>query len=209
MFHPAGDLLVTVGIILFFFIILIYLYTIPLKISLVASRSPSMQYVKSVVGYGPLSLAVLYDGMLTGEIQISERHMFSFPLLMTDEEEKERDEKSHDYDIASGLQLFRIIVNGFKRIIRHFKIDTFFCHARVGYGDPYTTGIFYGYIQAIIPFFPTNTDICIIPDFDKPALEGEIRLVALITYPFSLLVCLCRIIIPEVMKNPGLMGGKN
>lgn len=66
----------------------------------------------------------------------------------------------------------------------------------------------YGYIQAIIPLLPGEHDICIVPDFYDPVLEGHVRLDTRFVYPFALLVYLSRIIIPEVLNKPVLSGGR-
>ena len=209
MFHPAGDLLVTVGIILFLFIILRVLYMIPLKISLAAERDQARLCGESDVGFGPFSIAFLYDGTLKGEMRIMGRHLFSFSIPTTGEEDTEPEkEKSKEEGIQSGMRWIPVIFQGSRRIIRHFRIDTLTCHARIGCGDPCTTGMAYGYIQAIIPLLPGEHDICIIPDFYDPALLGHCRLDTLFVHPFSLLVYLSRLIIPEVLRKPVTSGGK-
>lgn len=209
MFHPAGDLLVTVGIILFLFIFLRFLYTIPLKISIAAERDQARLCGESEVGFGPFSTAFLYDGTLNGEMRIGGRRLFSFSIPKTGEEDTEPEkEESEEEGILSGMRWVPVIVQGSRRIFMHFRIDTLTCHARIGCGDPYTTGIVYGYIQAIIPLLPGEHDISITPDFYDPALEGHVRLDTLFVYPFSLLVYLCRIIIPEVLNKSLISGGR-
>ncbi len=202
MFHPAGDLLVTVGIILLLLLFLKVFYTIPLKISLAAFRSSTSLCGESDIGFGLFSIAILYDGAFRGEVRIFRKRLFTFSIPTHKEEKDEPEkEKPEEEGIQSGMRWIPVILQGSRRIIRHFKIDTFTCHARIGCGDPCTTGMVYGYIQAIIPLLPGEHDICISPDFDKPALEGHVRLDTLFVYPFSLLVYLCRIIIPEVLNT--------
>ncbi len=201
MFHPAGDLLITVGIILFLFIGIRILYTIPLKISCAAERDKARLCGESSVGFGPFSIAFLYDGTLTGEMRIKGRHLFSFSLPTTGEEDTEPEKEKSEEGIQSGMRWIPVIFQGSRRIIRHFRIDTLTCHARIGCGDPCTTGMVYGCIQAMTPLLPGTHDISITPDFYEPALEGHCRLDTLFVYPFSLLVYLCRIIIPEVLNT--------
>jgi len=209
MFHPAGDLVVTVGIILFLFIFLRFLYTIPLKISLSAIMDSTRLCGESEVGLGPFSIAVLYDGILFGKMRIGGRRLFSFSIPKTGEEGTKTDEGKPEADgIRSSMRWIPVIVQGSRRIIRHFRIDTLTCHARIGCGDPCTTGMVYGYIQAIIPLLPGEHDICIVPDFYDPVLEGHVRLDTRFVYPFALLVYLSRIIIPEVLNKPVLSGGR-
>jgi len=209
MFHPTGDLVVTVGIILFLFNFLRFLYTIPLKISLAAIRDSTRLCGESEVGLGPFSIAFLYDGTLLGEMRFGGRLLFSFSLPKTGEEGAKTDEGNQEADgIRSGMKWIPVIVQGSRRIIRHFRIHTLTCHARIGCGDPCTTGIVYGYIQAIIPLLPGEHDICIVPDFYDPAFEGHVRLDTKFVYPFALLVYLSRIIIPEVLNEPELSGGE-
>ncbi|HOJ97629.1 MAG TPA: DUF2953 domain-containing protein [Methanospirillum sp.] len=209
MFHPTGDQLVTVGIILFILIVLRILYTIPLKISLAAERDEARLCGESEVGFGPFGVVFLYDGALKGETSICGRRLFSFSIPTPGEEDTEPEkEKSEERGILSGMRWIPVIFQGSRRIIRHFRIDMFICHARIGCGDPCTTGMMYGYIQAIIPFLPGEHDICITPDFHDRVLVGHLRLVTLFMYPFALLVYLCRIIIPEVLNRPVTSGGK-
>lgn len=209
MFHPAGDLFVTVGIILFLFIFLRVLYMIPLKISLAAERDQARLCGESNVGFGLFSIAFLYDGTLKGEMRIMGKHLFSFSISTTGKEDTEPEkERSEEEGIQSGMRWIPAIFLGSRRIIRHFRINTLTCHARIGCGDPYTTGIVYGYIQAIIPLLPGEHDISITPDFYDPALEGQFRLDTLFVYPFALLVYLSRLIIPGVLRKPVTSGGK-
>lgn len=211
MFTPAGDLVITAGIILFSLLVSGFLYTIPLKISLAVSRDSSRLSGEADLGYGPVSVALFREIVTNGEIRIYGRRLFSIPVQTIGGEEKREttgDDRSHDEKIMQGINHLPLFVTGVRQIVRHLRIDTFSCHARIGCGDPCTTGIIYGYIQAIIPLLPANTEIYIIPDFDMPALEGEVRLVTLIIYPFSLLVSLCRMITPKALKNLVFTGGK-
>lgn len=208
MIVPAGGIVIPAGIIVLFLLLVRFFYTLPLAITFSGTRNPNILSGESDVGYGPFSVALAYDGIMTGELRVCKKRIFRFTIPPSEQPEERsgeqrEDDASHHHDVSSVMRWFPLGLLSIRRFIQYFRIDFLVCHARIGCGDPFTTGLMYGYIQAIIPVIPVRHDICIVPDFDKPALDGEISLRCLIITPISLIVKICRRFLPEILKKDG------
>jgi len=208
MIVPAGDIVIPAGIIVFFLLLARFFYTLPLAITLSGTRNSNILSGEGAFGYGPFSVALAYDGIMTGELRICKKRLFLFTIPPSEQSEDRsgeqiEDDGFHHHDVSSIMKWFPIGLQSIRRFTQYFRIDFLICHARVGCGDPFTTGLAFGYIQAIIPVIPVRYDICIVPDFDKPALDGEISLRCLIITPISLIVKICRRFLPEILKKHG------
>lgn len=210
MLHSAGEILIPTGFILMFSLLWWIVYLIPLKISLSAGPDYARLFGTIEMGFGPVSIALIYGTVAEGEIRICQRpvHQFMIPKeIPSDPEKKDKDESEED-SFSLVMRWIPHILCGVRLFIRHFRIDTLSCHARMGCGCPYSTGLLYGYSQAVIPLIPERCDIRIVPDFDKPVLDGEIKATFLIITPCSLAIQVCRIFLPEMLKSTNFMDRK-
>ncbi|NLV27269.1 MAG: DUF2953 domain-containing protein [Methanomicrobiales archaeon] len=199
MIHPTGVILIPVGFIVLYSLIFWYIYRTPLVLSGLLSRDSANLFGDVTVRYSLMSVRIRIGRPIEGTIRISTKQVYSFPISLSEspDESKEgniKDEKKSLSEITGYISpIFRYI----NKIIDHIHIDSLFCHAVLGCGDPFTTGLVYGYIQAIIPIFNRKYgDISIIPDFINPRLEGNIGLNVLITSPIALIIFAGRIFFP-------------
>jgi len=210
MLHSAGEILIPTGFVLLFSLLWWRVYLIPLKISLSAVRDYARLLGTIDIGFGPVSIALIYGTVAEGEIRICQRpvHQFMIPKETSSyPEEKDKDE-SEEVSLSLVMRWIPHILCGVRLFIRYFRIGTLYCHAQIGCGCPYSTGLLYGYSQAVIPLIPERCDIRIIPDFDKPVLDGELSATFLIITPCSLVIQVCRIFLPEMLKSAKVMDRK-
>lgn len=203
MIQTTGAILIPVGIVFFFIFIFWFLFTIPIALSLFFSRDNLQLAGNVAIKFGVIRFILPINRSMEGTIEFFSKPLWSFPLSSSEVMEKEEKAETGmlDRSIGDVIDLFPLFITYLRRIIRFISIDRITCHACFGCGDPFTTGITYGYLQAIIPILgQKGHDIFIFPDFEKPALRGEVGMNILIRTPISLIILACRLFIPAILR---------
>lgn len=204
MIQTTGAILIPVGIVFFFIFIFWFLFTIPIALSLFFSRDNLHLAGNVAIKFGVIRFILPINRSMEGVIEVFSKPLWSFPLSSSEVMEKEEKSETSMFDTSVGdvIDWLPLFIRYIRRIIRFISIDRLSCHACFGCGDPFTTGITYGYLQAIIPILgQKGHDISIFPDFEKPALRGEVGMNILIRTPVSLIIFACRLFIPAIIRT--------
>ena len=83
-------------------------------------------------------------------------------------------------------------------LIRHTRLDYFLGNARIGLGDPASTGMLYGLYRAIVAILPQDRiNFNLAPEFSGEVFEIDLKTRFHISFPICVIVNAVRII-----KNP-------
>lgn len=207
MTTPAVEILVTAGIVLFFFLGIYAMYRLPLGITLSLTRNTSQLNGDVGVRYGILSFLVCLDTEIYGRIEIFSKPVFRFSLPATlssgkkDASDEQEEKGDGSFTLKDMIHWFGLSMRYLRYVIRHFSIDHLTLHLRMGLSDPCTTGMVFGWAWALIPQLPNHADVQVTPCFDRVVLEGYGNLTCLIHTPADLVVIASRLIIPELLRG--------
>lgn len=210
MISPAGTLLVPVGFVLLISFIFWFLITIPLNLSLFLVRDYSRLSGEVRINFGIMNLVFQVKRPFEGSFRICTKPVWLLSLPSSEYsagEEKEKIEKKEEpsedsLQISEIIPLISLIIDFLDTLFRHIHIDRIHCRGTIGCGDPFTTGVAFGYLQSMIPFVSKNQDeIVITPDFEKNICEGDLELNLLIKSPVLVLILLSRTFIPLLLQK--------
>jgi hypothetical protein len=203
MIYLAGEILIPVGFFLFSLFFFRIIYFIPLVISISAIQNSQNVSGEIDISYGPVSITVKGYQLTKGEIHVFHKPVYRFGFPGSDHPNPEDKDVSGEDTGSRVIKWIPYIIRCIRLCIRYIRIENIYCRAEIGFGDPFTTGILYGYLQAVTGLIPFHHDISLIPDFEKTVLVGEVRFTCLIVTPYSLIINICRLLVPEILKPMG------
>ncbi|HWQ66959.1 MAG TPA: DUF2953 domain-containing protein [Methanospirillum sp.] len=183
----------------------VFIYLIPLRLSVELAREEGKADFRAGIGWGLIRVWIIPSS--TGwemEVRIGEH-----PLIRRPVNEKETEgepatsipspSKPCNQDIYRYIPVIRRLI---PELYHHTVIEKITGTMRFGAGDPVTTGMVYGYYQAVLPFISGSfCSVNLIPVFDRGLLDGRIHAGIRIICPLGLVIRTVGIILPVVIPD--------
>ncbi|MDD1678790.1 MAG: DUF2953 domain-containing protein [Methanomicrobiales archaeon] len=173
-----------------------------LSISVTFGKEGSILTLWGLISWGMIGMHARWqNGSGTLSLRIRDHSVWSTPLKQstTTPTSKEKSE-SKVGGIESIFPEVREIL-GYLR--RHLHITSFSCQVVLGFPSASTTGMVFGYFQAIRGFLAplSRLRLHMTPDFDRTVCEGEGTLVLEVRYPLILAYRILRIALRPKMRE--------
>lgn len=202
---PISSLMIPAGCVILIWSALWLLYQIPIRLNLSFSKDQNSFDFFLDIGWGPLRIRFL-RGSTGWQVEglLRDATLISRPV-QPDKYETEPVKEITDSGEKVGLRDLIRFIPGIRRLlselIRHITLDKISADVTFGAGDPATTGVTFGYFQALRPMMTTERcSIVLTPVFDKMILEGTLTAGILITCPLGILIRGGRVILPELIQ---------
>lgn len=185
----------------------ILLYQVPIRIVITGRWNETIREGHTSIGWGPCNLCII-PGMSTSRIylRILKARIYSFEIGGHGSDNKNSadprpEQETHPRTLKGLLPAMKKILS---LLVSHITIRKIQGTISFGAGDPVTTGILYGFYQALYPLVMNRCAIILVPVFDHLLLEGELDATILIIHPFRLLIKGTAIVLPAFLihKEP-------
>lgn len=198
-----GGLLIPITLFILFSLAAVFLYRIPLRLSLSGSNTEKAAELCASIGWGPVDLQVSPSGSRwKTAVSIGSSTLYQGEF----DHEPDAGIPSPVQEMESSpralIRYIPLIKRVFRVVFHHIEVGSITGDFRFGAGDPVTTGLVFGYYHAIRPMAAGfRCTVNLTPDFTNVVLEGEAKGVLLITCPFGMGVRIAAILLPVAWKD--------
>jgi len=222
MFDLIGSLLLTTILFILFGGGAFLIYQIPLIFTFSGTWKEHTVAGYVNIRWGPGDVRIIpTNGKTQLEIFILKKRVIFWSLpdrrsygIPVQNESEQAGQTKAGWDIQKLLTFLPYIKKLILLFFSHIRMEPVTGTIRFGAGDPVTTGMVYGYYQAVSPLCMGVCSVVMIPVFDRLILEGDLMGGVRIIYPSGFLIRSIRTILPEFfptlnIQNPGQinMGG--
>lgn len=204
MMDPITSLLIPAGLFVLIGSSVALIYQVPLRISICGSWREGIGEGYACIGWGLLDLCIRPGSTGMGvEARIWKTRLISWKAEGKKPGTDLPSERSggSKHDVRLLLRFLPVMKKVIPLMIHHLRIGKITGSARCGAGDPVTTGLIYGYYQAIIPLIADRCSLVLIPVFDQLFFEAELGVKIQITRPFGLLVKGTALVLPVILRE--------
>lgn len=210
----------TVALLFFFGGVSLLIYFTPVVITFSGVWREDTKSGSACIRWGPGTFCISpgHNG-LQAVFKIRKTELYQMPLQRQPDDgevqaeiKTSSEEKKPEQDLRRMISFISLIEKIIPLILAHIKIERITGTVRFGTGDPVSTGLVYGYYQALAPVCMFFSSAVFIPVFDQLTFEADLAGGFRITYPAGLIIRSLRRILPDILpffdiKVPGFMVG--
>ncbi|HWQ64538.1 MAG TPA: hypothetical protein VN429_08990 [Methanospirillum sp.] len=197
----------TATLLFFFGGVSLLIYCTPVIITFSGVWRENTKAGSACIRWGPGTICINpgYNG-LQAVFKIKRTELYQVPLQRPsggDEVQAEiptsSEEKESEQDLRRMIPFISLIKKIIPLIFAHIRIERITGSVRFGAGDPVSTGLVYGYYQALAPVCMFFCSAVLIPVFDQLTFEADLTGGFRIVYPVGLIVRSLRRLLPDIL----------
>ncbi|PWR72267.1 hypothetical protein [Methanospirillum lacunae] len=209
-------------ILLFFFGgVTLLIYCTPVIITFTGVWRVDTKAGSACIRWGPLAICISPESKGIQVIfKIRRTELYQIPLhrpsggdAVQEEVPTSSEEKKPEQDLRRMIPFISLIKKIIPLILTHIRIERITGSVKFGSGDPVSTGLVYGYYQALAPVCRFFCSAILIPVFDQLTFEADLTGGLRIEYPAGLIIKSLQRLFPEILplfniKVPGFISGE-
>lgn len=211
----------TVILLFFFGGVTFLIYCTPLIITFTGVWRDDTKAGSVCIRWGPLSICISpeSEGMQV-IFKVRRTELYQIPLhrpsggdAVQEEVPPSFEENEPEYSIQRMIPFISLFKNLIPLIFAHIRIERITGSVRFGTGDPVSTGLVYGYYQALVPVRMIFCSAILIPVFDQLTFEADLTGGFRIEYPSGLIIKSLQRLFPDILplfniQVPGFLSGE-
>jgi hypothetical protein len=197
----------TIALLFFFGGVSLLIYCIPVIITFSGVWREDTKTGSACIRWGPGTICISpgYNG-LQAVFKIRKTELYQMPLQRPSGYEKVQaeistssEEKKSEQDYRRMIPFISLMKKLIPLIFAHIRIERITGSVRFGAGDPVSTGLMYGYYQALAPVCMFFCTAVLIPVFDQLTFEADLTGGFRIVYPAGLIIRSLRRLLPDIL----------